>query len=267
VLVLRFVKQLMAWRICGQADLLAQAALCVALVNVFCDGRAAYASYDRRAKVLAGLGLGALLLGSAATGSWNATLLVLSLLAAAVIVAQALPLGLRSSTQGGLTLSRVTGALLVTLVAVNVARFTRLGRYSNVLSGGDQSVSELCAWAQAHTAENALFLTPPHEDEIRFSCRRAVVVDWKSPPAVPSEVLEWYERIEAVSGRKPVRGDADLLGYEQLDAARVASLRRRYGIDYAIVERGHELDLGGKPAYAGQRFVVYAVSGGADVVR
>jgi hypothetical protein len=141
---------------------------------------------------------------------------------------------------------------------VNVARCARFVRYSNVLSGGDHTVTELCDWAMANTPENALFLTPPHEDDIRMHCRRAVVVDWMSP-ARPAEVLEWYERLEDVTGRRPFRGPEDLQGYEELDAKRVAKLRERYELDYVVVTRGHELDLGVPPAFRGRRFVVYAL--------
>ena len=258
VIVVRFVKQLMAWRICGQMDLLAQAALCAALVGMLCEGQHALARYDRRARILAGSGVAALLLGSIGTGSWNGTLLVISLCAVALLIAKVLPRGPRNSELSGLSLGRVTAAAIITLVAVNTARFTRFRHYSNLLSGGDRGVATLCNWAQANTPQNALFLTPPREDELRLRCRRAIVVDWKSPSAMPDEVLQWFKRIEDVSGRS-VNGDADLAGYDNLSPARVASLQRRYSIDYVVVQKGHELALG-SPVYSGDRFVAYALN-------
>jgi hypothetical protein len=256
----RFVKQLMAWRICAQADLLAQAALCSALVSVYCHGRPALADYDRSSRTLLALGLIALLVGSLANGNWNATLVVLISCGVAVAISSGLLRRFKSTEQTGLSLATVTGALLITLVSVNIARFSRFVRYSNVLSGGDPAVAELCAWAQAQTREDALFLTPPNEEELRLHCRRSIVVDWKSPSAVPAEILQWYERIQDVTGRRPVRSDADLKGYDQLDAPRVAKLRERYGVDYVVVERGHELNLGVAPVFSGQRFVAYSLS-------
>ena len=258
VVVVRFVRQLFAWRICAEAELLAQVALAAALVTVFCDGRQALANFDRRARGLAGSAVAVFFLGSAATGKWVITLLVLVLLLVAVGIAQGWLGRYTTRAREGLPSNWATLALLTTLIAVNVARCTRFVRYSNVLSGGDHSVTELCDWARAHTPESALFLTPPHEDDIRLHCQRAVVVDWMAP-ARPAEVLEWYERLEDVTGRRPFRGAADLEGYEELDAKRVEKLRERYGLDYVVVTRGHELDLGVSPAFSGQRFVAYAL--------
>jgi len=259
VVLVRFVRQLFAWRICAEAELLAQAALAAALVTVFCDGRRALAQFDRRSRVLSSAGLGVLLLGSAVTGKWITTLLVLILLLVAIAVGNGWLGYLMARLREGLPLAWVSSALLITLLAVNVARFARFEHYSNVLSGGDRTITELCAWAGSHTPEDALFLIPPHEDDIRMRCRRAVVVDWMMP-ARPAEVIEWRARLEEVTGRRPFRGEADLTGYEQLDAARVARLRERYDLNYVVVTRGHELQLGAPPAFRGERFVVYALS-------
>jgi uncharacterized protein DUF6798 len=260
VVVVRFVQQLFAWRICPQADLLAQAAFAAGLVSIFCDGRPALASFDRLGRWLAGLGVAALVLGSVVTGKWNATLVVLCLLLAAFVIASGFLRRLGRPGRGALSVAVASAALLTALVAANIWRFAHLVRTSNLLSGVDPGVAELCAWEAAHTAQEALFLTPPQEDELRLRCQRAIVVDWKSNPAVPSEVLEWYKRIEDVTGRRPFRREADLDGYQELDASRVASLRQRYGIDYVVVERGHEISgLGVGPAFTGSRFVAYAL--------
>jgi hypothetical protein len=250
----------MAWRICAAIELLAQAALAAALVTVFCDGRRAWADFDRRARLLAAAGIAVLLLGSAVTGKkWDLTLLVLALLFAATAIAKGWLGRFLAAAREGLPVQRATLALLITLISVNILRFTRFERHSTLLSGGDHSVTELCAWTAAHTAEDALFLIPPHEDDFRLRCRRAIVVDWMCP-ARPVEALEWNTRLEDVTGRHPFRGEVDLQGYEELDAQRLARLRARYGLDYVVVTRGHELELGVPPAFRGQRFVVYALT-------
>jgi len=259
VVLVRFVRQLFAWRICAEAELLAQAALAAALVNVLCDGRRAWKDFDGRARMLGQAGVAVLLLGSVVTGKWVTTLLVLLLLLSVAAVARGWLGRLFSRTRDGLPPVWATVALLLTLVGVNVARGFRFVRRSNLLSGGDHTITELCIWAGSHTPEDALFLIPPHEDDIRLHCRRAVVVDWMAP-ARPAEVLEWYARLEDVTGRHPFRGAADLDGYEELDAERLARLRDRYGLDYVVVTRGHELSFGATPVFSGQRFVVYALS-------
>ena len=63
-----------------------------------------------------------------------------------------------------------------------------------------------------------------------------------------------------MTGRRPFRGEQDLKGYEELDAIRLAQLEQRYGLNYVIVTRGHELAFGGRPLFTGQRFVVYALA-------
>ncbi len=259
VVLVRFVRQLFAWRICAEAELLAQAAFAAALVTVFCDGRRALADFDRRARLLAGSGVAVLLLGSAVTGKWVTTLVVLVLLLVATAIAKGWLGRFAAAAREGLPAIWATSALLITLVSVNVARCCRFVRYSTVLSGGDHTLTELCTWAQTHTAENALFLIPPHEDGFRMHCRRAVMVDYFVPPR-PAEVLQWYARIQDVTGRRPFRGSTDLEGYEELDANRLTRLREQYGLDYVVVTRGHELKLGAPPVFSGQRLVVYALS-------
>ena len=83
-------------------------------------------------------------------------------------------------------------------------------------------------------------------------------------PARSSEVLEWYARVEDVTGHRPFRGAADFQGYEELDATRLARLQKRYGLDYVVVTRGHELGFGPPPVFSGQRFVVYALPSGPE---
>jgi hypothetical protein len=261
VVVVNFVRQLFAWRICAEADLLAQAALAAALVGVFCEGRRALPTLDRPTRWLFGLSLAALVLGSIMAHKVAPMLVVLILIGVAVVIEKGYLRSLTTAPDSGLSAGRVLAALLITLAAVNVARFSRLARYSNLLSGGDRGAAELCTWVTANTPEDALLLTPPDEEELRFRCRRAIVVDWKTAPVEPAEVLAWFERIEDVTGRRPFHNEADLTGYNQLDAARLARLQARYGIDYLVVERGHEPDLGVAPAFSGQRLVVYRLPG------
>ena len=221
VVTIPMVRQLFAWRICAPAELLAQAAFAKILVDVFCDGRRAFANADRRARALCAVGTALFVVGSLATGKWTITLVVLCLLSVAVAISK----GILDSKSEGLSLQRVTGALLIALVAVNVARFSRLRHYSNLLSGGDPGLAELCSWESAHTRDSDLFLTPPREDDLRFQCRRSIVVDWKAP-ALPDEILAWYERLEDVTGRRPFRTDADLEGYDQMTPARAYAARQ-----------------------------------------
>ena len=258
VVVVRFAQQLFAWRICGVADLFAQAAFATLLVNVLCDGKRALAKEGSLERGLFALGLGSLVIGSLVTRRFPIGLVVVCPVLVAWFVTRGFPRRLVPA-DGGLTLSAATTGLALALAGVNVLRFAKLPARSNLLSGVEPGVAELCAWARANTPEDALFLSPPQEDEVRFRCERAIVVDWKSNPAVPSEVLEWYARIEDVTGVRPFLREADLDGYQALDETRVALLRERYGFDYVVVERGHEILGLGAPAFSGSRLVAYAL--------
>ena len=132
---------------------------------------------------------------------------------------------------------------------------------SSLLKGFDKSEEDLYSWIRDHTSRDARFLQPPLMERFRLQSQRAVVVDWKSPPILPSELLEWYERLGAISGRSNPRGPSDVdSGYRSLDAARVEQLRSRYGIDYVVVTRGSERALAKYPrVYRNGRYAVFDV--------
>ncbi len=265
VVVIRSVQQLFAWRVSAEADLIAQAAFAAALTCIFCDGRAAAGAYDWRAKLLGAAGLASLVLASAVTGHWGITSAVMLLIASGWIVSQGFIGRLSKSECDGLPVVAVATSIFCVLAGEETYRFLHFAENSNLISGVDHGVSELCTWAKTHTHEDALFLTPPAEEGLRFQCQRAIVVDWKSNPAMPDEVLSWFERIEDVTGRRPFRSDADLAGYDDLDAARILFLRKRYGIDYVVVERTHALNLAA-PVFSNSRFLVYSVGSLGDRV-
>ncbi|MGH8509304.1 MAG: DUF6798 domain-containing protein [Gammaproteobacteria bacterium] len=108
---------------------------------------------------------------------------------------------------------------------------------SNVLRGLSAPKQELFQWAQS-IAPDAQFLIPPSFKSFRLHAARAVVVDWKSTPIKPAELIEWYRRLGRVSGDPKVRNliEADA-GYRRMDQSRLASLAREFEIDYAVFEQ------------------------------
>jgi hypothetical protein len=83
------------------------------------------------------------------------------------------------------------------------------------------------------------------------------VVDWKSCPFLPDEVLEWHQRMKDVTGRPGFAGSRDLEGYNSLDRTRLEALRLKYKLDYVVVRRGREAALGEhRVAHANGAFVV-----------
>jgi len=151
----------------------------------------------------------------------------------------------------------VTAASALLLVNYAVGPLARIPEHSNLLAPRPTARSELETWMRERSPKDALFLIPPEEETLRFRGERAVVVDWKSIPSVPNEILEWYRRISDVAGRK-VEHEADLEGYDALDPERLEALRRRYGFDFVVVARPHAKNLAGYAArYSNAGYVVF----------
>jgi len=122
----------------------------------------------------------------------------------------------------------------------------------------DREPNPMLAWMREHTAADAVFLSPPDLDWIRYHGQRAIVVDWKGAPMVPGELVEWQRRLSDVTGRE-VRSRRDLRGYNELDQRRLRMLTAKYRLNYVIVRREAVRKLGFEriPAYEDDRFVVY----------
>lgn len=133
---------------------------------------------------------------------------------------------------------------------------------SNLLNKSPNAEKELYAWVRANTPKDALFLTPPSIEGFRLWGERAIVADWKGSPYAPSDVLEWYHRLEDISGRPNFRKRDDVFeGYANLDEKRVLKLRDKYKFDYVVIQRGREQKLPGKVIYQNARFSVIELPG------
>ena len=96
-------------------------------------------------------------------------------------------------------------------------------------------------------------------DGARFLGQRAIVVDWKAVPLIPSELLVWYERLCDVTGRH-VGGSGDLAGYQTIDGERLALLVDKYHPDYLVLRRGGERRFANLPvAYQNSGFTVLKI--------
>lgn len=161
--------------------------------------------------------------------------------------------------KAALPLAFVAG--LGAFVPLAASELEQFDRRSNVDDGLRAAETELYAWMRKNTPVDAVFLTPPDVETMRFHGQRAIVVDWKSNPVVPGELLEWYRRLEDVVGKK-VRSVKDLDGYNALDEARLERLRARYKLDYVVVRRGKERALTKyRKVYSGPGYVVLDVKG------
>jgi hypothetical protein len=89
----------------------------------------------------------------------------------------------------------------------------------------------VCAWAHTATPEDAVFLTPRHQQTFKWYADRAEVVNWKDVPQDATSLREWYGRFRDVF---PTRlGTIRVtIQYQQL-----RRFREEYGVDFMIVDR------------------------------
>ncbi len=132
--------------------------------------------------------------------------------------------------------------LLVGALALYVLAPDRISQgihRSNLLKGEGGAQSDLYRWLRERSPKDAVYLTPPDLEATRFLGQRAIVVDWKAVPLIPTELLGWYERLCDVTGRQ-VSGAGDMSGYNSIDPERLASVVAKYRPDYLVLRRGGE---------------------------
>ena len=257
------VTQIFVWRFAPNADLLSQILFACALAQAL-----AKPSITRRYPGVA-IGLVAAGLGTFAMfwrGKGNAPIPNLMLvLLGALLLARAIDLALDLL------------AHFVPAQASPIARLKRLLAYCPLLLGGyelyrvvphrlqearahstllkeeDGRNDQLYRWLREKSPKDAIYLTPPDLAGARFLGQRAIVVDWKSVPLIPNELLGWYERLCDVTGRQ-VKGSGDLSGYGSLDPERLSLIVSKYHPEYVVLRRGAERRFGDLP-------VVYQNSG------
>jgi len=257
---------LFAWRLAPHAELLFQVLCLAAGTRALLDPSAARL-YTARARTLVVVGLGAVVAAYAVRHE-RVPMEVVGAAAFVGFVWDALarrartfdtPAAFRSLWARHAPAFPAVAAGVV-FVYFAVGPLARIPQRSSLLAGASQEARGLFAFMRERTPKEALFLTPPDEDSMRFLGERAIVVDWKGSPAVPREVLAWYRRIEDVTGRRGMTHAAELDGYDELDAERLEALRARYDFDYAVVRRAHEGAFTRYPrAFENARYVVLKV--------
>jgi len=239
------VSQLFVWRIAPFSDVLAQLLACAGIARLLMRpaGRRQYSLVPWTTALL-GAGFLATYYGFVRQPAIPKFLLWgVAALAAAQIVAWGRHRVERWWPADSL---RRTTRILVPLVLVFLAGtlWTRFAAdpvrnfraRSNLIQGLDANEQGLYDWIRAHTPVDALFLTPPGLERFRLHAQRAIVVDWKSPPLAPDELVEWYRRLCNVSGNPEVTSlNAAEAGYRRMDAERLATLVQEYGVQFVVL--------------------------------
>ncbi|MES1179304.1 MAG: DUF6798 domain-containing protein [Myxococcales bacterium] len=243
------VNQIFVWRFAPNADLLSQILLSCALAKAL--------TKPSITRLYPGVALGLMfaalgVFGVFFRGKENAPIpnLLLVFLAAVLVTRGldlALDLGARFLPAHAARFTRskalfaavplLLGAFEVYRVAPNKLEQARAR--STLLKEERGATQDLYRWLREKSPKDALYLTPPDLEGTRFMGQRAIVVDWKAVPLIPTELLGWYERLCDVTGRH-VGGTGDLGGYNSIDRQRLALLVSKYHPDYVVLRRGGE---------------------------
>jgi len=119
---------------------------------------------------------------------------------------------------------------------------------------------QLFAWAGT-TPEASRFLVPPELEAFRLETRRAVVADWRSTPLDGVGLVEWYRRMNDITGGAQPKGEREAArAYAALRPDQLRDIARRYQCDYAVqsLRQGQSPPTDGV-VYANSDFAVLAV--------
>jgi len=101
-------------------------------------------------------------------------------------------------------------------------------------------------WCRAHTKADDVFVIPPQLGRFRLGAGRAVIIDWKCMPILPSDTVKWYRRLTDECGVAFEDMPEAEAGFANMDAARARRLGESYGARYLVIDsRVHRGDLTG----------------------
>jgi len=135
------------------------------------------------------------------------------------------------------------------------AAYSRSTLFSPQALGMDYNLYQ---WAQ-RSPINSNFVIPPELEEFRLFGARAIVVDWKSTPIKPSELIAWHKRVEEVAGRKVGNEDDAVKGYRNQSLSQLRKAARHFGANYIVIDRKHHIaEIRGElPLFVSDRYAVY----------
>lgn len=146
---------------------------------------------------------------------------------------------------------------VASLVVVMRPRWDVIAHPRIAVASAGFETDDLYEWARTTTPVDSVFLTPPYLPGFRLMARRAIVVDLKSPPLVPDELVEWYRRLCVVTGNPVLHDVPQADGLWQNASLDVLLARAKLlGADYLVLDRRAEASA---TVYASSQYAVYRV--------
>ena len=235
------VSRLFVWRMTPYCDMFAQILFTAAMVN-HAFGERRIATKDPRVVISIILGL-CLILGWTVIDGWdfeddtiveNMTLFGFALVAVVLFFRDTLWKRFLHSSFGNRRVSLFCCGIL--LIFMSDSFINSFYSNSNLLGDRpDEAKVELYEWASS-SEKDARFVVPLWLENFRLTGERAIIVDWKSTPVDPDGLVEWYRRVQDVSGVEGLESSiAAYEGYLKMDEERLRYLVDRYEIDYAVL--------------------------------
>ncbi len=117
---------------------------------------------------------------------------------------------------------------------------------------------DVCGWLRDHAPHDALLYSANQDWAVKWYAQRAEYVNYKDCPQDAAGIVEWYDRIKALS-----KWSAASYTDARFSAEEAAKLQERTGITHLVCSRFGPFDL--EPVYANRTFRVYQLrSRGSD---
>lgn len=147
----------------------------------------------------------------------------------------------------GVEANRIATATLLTAALLVPAYIgVREGSFESLATGREASgaaIDSFGSWVQSIVPVGEVVLIPPDQTNFRVSTSRGVVVDFKTTPMGGSELEEWRERMESVTGKplERVRGQGPPLETKSTEAygrrswEELVAVAERYGAAHILL--------------------------------
>ena len=163
--------------------------------------------------------------------------------------------------------------LLVCLVLVSAAYLRQAKTFVGGLKalrqfpGVQQEVNpdwnDICRWLKANTPRDATIVsTPWYPNSVSWFAERSTIASFKLVPNTSEAILEWYQRLQDLSGdQEPLAqggfeaGERLAKGYGNLTTPQASALMAKYRARYFLTLSDHHLEL--PIVYRNQTYMVY----------
>jgi hypothetical protein len=149
--------------------------------------------------------------------------------------------------------------LTLLLVISFLGRMTNYHSKFNLIFGPEYSDAQMYKWVESSKPDNLFMISPGLLDDFRITSKRSIVVDWRSTPILPDELVQWYERIVDVSGGFDIQNEYECLQrYHSLRLVDIETIRNKYHPDYAVFLRNElKQDYNYPIVFQNDKFLIY----------